>query len=61
MERSDIDATKEHPQGEREGRRERVKSVTVFAKLAVIERSEHLGDGLLDHAIQHRRNSEGSL
>jgi hypothetical protein len=37
------------------------ESITVFTELAVPQRSEHLGDGLLDHAIQHRRNAEGTL
>ncbi len=37
------------------------EAVTLVAELAVIERGEHLGDGLLDHSIQHRRNSEGPL
>ena len=61
MERSDIDATQEHPKGEREGRRERVKSVTVLAEFAIVERCQHLGYGLLDHAIQHGGYSEGAL
>ena len=33
------------------------ESEATFAELAVPQRSKHLGDGLLDHAIQHRRNA----
>ena len=33
------------------------KAMAMFAELAVILRSEHLRDGLLDHPIQHRRDA----
>ena len=35
--------------------------VAVFAELAVVERRQDLGDGLLDHPIQHGGHSEGPL
>ena len=33
-------------------------AVTVFAEIRLEKRTQHLCDGLLDHAIQHRRDSQ---
>ena len=37
------------------------EAVAVFAEVRLEKRTQHLRDGLLDHAIQHRRHPQRAL